>query len=275
MFFISSRRRHTRCALVTGVQTCALPISRYTFWALVAFLLVAIGWSFVGELDVVAIASGRTIPTGKTKVLQPLEAGIVRAIHVHEGQAVRAGDILVELDPTASGADMRRVASELVAARADVARLTAAADPGKHFQPPVGTPGEMIALQKALLASQRDEQQAKLATLDAEYRKRQAELRAAEAEIRKLQKALPLLRKRRDARQTLADEGFGSKLTALELQQQLVEMEGELDGLRHKREEAIAALDGLQRQRHQAQSQYLKDVLTQRRDSEQKVAALR
>src|SRR3546814_4468641 len=28
-FFFSSRRRHTRCALVTGVQTCALPISRY------------------------------------------------------------------------------------------------------------------------------------------------------------------------------------------------------------------------------------------------------
>src|SRR3546814_9785866 len=27
-FFFSSRRRHTRCALVTGVQTCALPISR-------------------------------------------------------------------------------------------------------------------------------------------------------------------------------------------------------------------------------------------------------
>src|SRR3546814_2255871 len=28
LFFFSSRRRHTRCALVTGVQTCALPISR-------------------------------------------------------------------------------------------------------------------------------------------------------------------------------------------------------------------------------------------------------
>src|SRR3546814_9476854 len=26
-YFVSSRRRHTRCALVTGVQTCALPIS--------------------------------------------------------------------------------------------------------------------------------------------------------------------------------------------------------------------------------------------------------
>src|SRR3546814_7540966 len=29
LFFFSSRRRHTRCALVTGVQTCALPISLY------------------------------------------------------------------------------------------------------------------------------------------------------------------------------------------------------------------------------------------------------
>src|SRR3546814_3916243 len=35
-FFFSSRRRHTRCALVTGVQTCALPI--YTIEALTQFV---------------------------------------------------------------------------------------------------------------------------------------------------------------------------------------------------------------------------------------------
>src|SRR3546814_2003305 len=32
LFFFSSRRRHTRCALVTGVQTCALPILRLVHW---------------------------------------------------------------------------------------------------------------------------------------------------------------------------------------------------------------------------------------------------
>src|SRR3546814_17856934 len=32
LFFFSSRRRHTRCALVTGVQTCALPISVQPKW---------------------------------------------------------------------------------------------------------------------------------------------------------------------------------------------------------------------------------------------------
>src|SRR3546814_10426633 len=34
VFFVSSRRRHTRCALVTGVQTCALPISGFGLLAL-------------------------------------------------------------------------------------------------------------------------------------------------------------------------------------------------------------------------------------------------
>jgi len=273
---IRRRREETEFlpAALEVLESPASPTARYTFWALVVFLAMALAWSFISELDVVAIADGRTVPAGKTKVIQPLEAGIVRAIHVRDGQAVRSGDVLVELDPTATGADTRRVTAELVAARADVARLTAAVDPLGPFQAPVGTPADLVALQRALLASQRDEQQSKLAALDAEHRKRQAELRAVETEMNKLDKALPLLRKRRDARTLLADEGFGSKLTALELQQQLVEMEYELAGLRHKREEAAAAIDGLQRQRRQAQSQYLKDVLTARNEGAQKVATL-
>src|SRR3546814_1787540 len=40
-FFFSSRRRHTRCALVTGVQTCALPISSTTIAALQTAVVAA------------------------------------------------------------------------------------------------------------------------------------------------------------------------------------------------------------------------------------------
>src|SRR5262245_42456269 len=62
------------------------PTARYTFWALTALLTIGLAWSFVGELDIVAIAEGRTIPAGQIKVIQPLEQGIVRAIHVQNGQ---------------------------------------------------------------------------------------------------------------------------------------------------------------------------------------------
>src|SRR3546814_9714779 len=47
VFFFSSRRRHTRCALVTGVQTCALPISLAALFAL--FVVVQLRYLFGGE----------------------------------------------------------------------------------------------------------------------------------------------------------------------------------------------------------------------------------
>src|SRR3546814_3175532 len=44
-FFFSSRRRHTRCALVTGVQTCALPIFRAGYLGYLTFILGKAGYA--------------------------------------------------------------------------------------------------------------------------------------------------------------------------------------------------------------------------------------
>lgn len=260
------------------LETPASPTARYTFWALTSLLAVGLIWSFVGELDVVAVSEGRTIPAGKTKVIQPLEAGVVRAIHVRDGQAVKTGDALVELDQTATGSDTRRLTADLIAARANVARLDAVAAnptaPQQHFRLPIGTPSALGALQLALLNSQTDEQVARLAALESEQRKREAERRSVETDIERIKKALPLLRERSAARTLLAEKGFGSKLTALELQQQQVEMEFQLAGLQHRREEALAAIEGLWRQKRQIQSQYMKDVLSERNELAQKASAL-
>ena len=43
---------------------------------------------------------GKVVPSGRVKLIQPFEIGVVRAIHVHDGQSVKAGDVLIELDPT-------------------------------------------------------------------------------------------------------------------------------------------------------------------------------
>src|SRR3546814_3388691 len=47
LFFFSSRRRHTRCALVTGVQTCALPISMAEEWGLMGGLFVLVAFALI------------------------------------------------------------------------------------------------------------------------------------------------------------------------------------------------------------------------------------
>src|SRR3546814_7380146 len=49
LFFFSSRRRHTRCALVTGVQTCALPISHQSEYALMSAMIPVLAPSSISE----------------------------------------------------------------------------------------------------------------------------------------------------------------------------------------------------------------------------------
>ncbi len=108
------------------VETPPSPVGRAIAITVIAVTCLAVAWASLGTVDIVSIAPGKIIPTGRTKLVQPLEPGIVRAIHVRDGQRVRAGDVLIELDPTASTAELGRLTGELTAAQLDAARLRAA-----------------------------------------------------------------------------------------------------------------------------------------------------
>lgn len=264
-------------AAIEVLETPVSPTVRVLFWTVTAMLVIGLAWSFIGELDVVAVAEGKTVPAGKTKVIQPLETGVVRAIHVHDGKRVNAGDVLIELDLTATGADVRRLVSELVSAKIEMARLDAAMFPDKalaHYKPPIGVPANLVAMHRALLLMQVDEHLSRLAALDAEYERKLSERKGVESAILKNQQALPLLSERAAARAHLAEQGYGSRLLSLELQQQLVEMNNESRALQHRRDEVVSGLLTLQRQRRQAESEYAKTILTQRTEAERKVSSI-
>jgi hemolysin D len=107
------------------IETPASPAGRSIAGAIIAFFVLALTWAVLGWVDIVATAPGKIVPTGRSKVIQPLDSGIVHAIHVQNGQMVKAGDLLIELDPTESAADRNRLAGELLAARLEAARLEA------------------------------------------------------------------------------------------------------------------------------------------------------
>jgi len=90
------------------------PLPRAVLLTLLVLLAVLLTWSVVGRVDVVAVAQGRVVPSGHLKVLQPIESGIVRAIHVREGQRVAQGDLLIELDPAVSVADVKSFEQRIV-----------------------------------------------------------------------------------------------------------------------------------------------------------------
>src|SRR5690242_7321522 len=108
------------------VETPPSPAGRAIGATLVALFVVALAWATFSHVDIVATATGRVIPTGRSKVIQPFETGVVRAIHVSDGQNVRAGDVLIELDPTIVEGEVNHLQSDLLSAQLDIARLRAA-----------------------------------------------------------------------------------------------------------------------------------------------------
>ena len=136
------------------VETPASPIGRAIVYTIIALFCLAIAWACLGKVDIVASASGKIIPNGRTKVIQPFETGVVRAIHVHDGQMVKAGEVLIELDPTMNEAESKHLQSDLIAAQLDVARLQAElaeGDPLANFKPPDQAPPYLVAIQRQFL----------------------------------------------------------------------------------------------------------------------------
>src|SRR5262245_34506987 len=75
-------------------ETPASPVGRAIGATIIAVFCIAIAWASLGSVDIVATASGKIIPSGRTKLIQPFETGVVRAIHVRDGQNVKSGDVL-------------------------------------------------------------------------------------------------------------------------------------------------------------------------------------
>src|SRR3979411_2219266 len=108
------------------VETPPSPIGRAVGATIIALFCVALIWAWAGTIDIVASATGKIVPSGRTKVIQPFETGVVRSIHVQDGQAVKAGDVLIELDPTVNAAERDRLHNDLLAEQLNIARLRAA-----------------------------------------------------------------------------------------------------------------------------------------------------
>src|SRR3569623_1916317 len=182
------------------IETPASPTARLLGAAIIALFGIALAWASLGSVDIVAIAPGKVIPNGRTKIIQPFEAGVVRAIHIHDGSTVKAGDVLIELDPTINTADVKHMKIDLIAAELDVARLRAALadrdNPIDGFTPPQDATTDLIETQRQYLVTQTQEHRAKIAEIDRQIAQKRAERDTISANIAKIEATTPQLEER-------------------------------------------------------------------------------
>lgn len=260
------------------METPASPAGRAVSATIILFLVIALLWAAFGTVDIIATAQGKIVPTERTKIIQPFETGVVRAIHVRDGQQVKAGDVLIEIDPTINGSERDRLEHDLMQARLEAARLKAItslnADLNAAFIAPMGATPEQITMQQKMLANQIEEMRAKLGGIDNQIAQNRGNLAAVKSTIGKLQESIPLLKKRFAMRHELAEKGYSSKLDALSVQQDLIEHQHELEVQEGRLAEASSGVAALQEQRLQAEAEYRHKNLLDLAEAEQKAANL-
>ena len=105
----------------------AAPAAMYAVYLLLALLVVAVVWASLAQVDIVARAPARVVPDGREQIIASLEGGILRELYVKEGQQVREGQRLAQIDPTRFEAQQAEGQSRRLALRGAVARLEAEA----------------------------------------------------------------------------------------------------------------------------------------------------
>jgi len=211
----------------TPVSTTA----RVVAWTLVLFLLFAIGWAVIGQMDIVVNATGKIIPDARTKTIASVDTASVRALHVEEGQTVTAGDLLIELDTSASDADRDKAAGDVTMDELQVARSRALIDAVKNLRKPVLERPDGVPEDRWL---------AEQSHLDGQYGEFRAQLQRIDSNIRRYIQARDLAAKTARDYRALERSHDVSKLEYSEKEQARLEAERLLSDARNQRAALIA-----------------------------------
>jgi hemolysin D len=260
-------------AALEVVETPASPSSRILIFLIVSFVLIAVIWAFIGRVDINATAEGRILPAGDVKIIQPLDPGTVKAIHVQNGQYVHKGELLIELDPTQPAADRDKLAGDLTQANLDAARLKGLKDSFLHggtpvFKAPANVSPIAAAETQAAMKAQAAQLASKLADLNQQIAQMDAEKAQADATVAKYRAEIPTLTEADRINRELMAKGFGQSLAALSAAQALSDAKNEIEISLHMGEQAVAQRAALEQQKREARAQYQADVLSDLRKAE-------
>lgn len=215
------------------VETPVHPAPRWAARIVALLGLCVFGLAIFGRLDIVAVAPGKLVPSGRVKVIQPAVIGVVRSILVHDGMRVKAGQLLLALDPTQAAADTDKATDERLNAQLTVARSQALLHAQESGARPVvarvaGAPETRQTQTQALADGIYTEYRAKTDSLQDELRKREAELATTQDEVNRLRATAPLAEQEAADYRVLSKNHYVAQHDYLEKQQNALSQEGDL-----------------------------------------------
>lgn len=263
-------------------ETPVSPLPRLAMWLIIVFALLTVLWACLGHVDIVATAQGKIVPNDRVKTIQPVETATVKTIYVTDGQSVKAGDVLIDLDATIANADTASIDNDLHIAQMQASRDTAYLE-SLHKLQQGNRQSPLLQASQGVSKHQIDNEQrhldgewleliSKLERLNADKASRQAELRSIQAIVDKLENTAPIVRRLAEDYRQLHGKKFVSSHSYLEREQARIEQEGELATQREKLQAIKASLQEAEKQRIELLASSQRAALDRLHDSEQKIA---
>ena len=266
------RDEDERAFLPAHLELTETPLSAAPKWAarlIMLFALIALAWSLIGKMDIVAVAQGKTTPGSRSKTIQPLETAVVKNIAVNNGEHVKAGQLLVELSGIGSDSDYTQSSQALQAARLTKLRQEAVLAAVEKRQSPVldkeqaaqwQLPDDGVAAATVLAQNQYQAWQTQDAQLQASMRGHEAELRSLAAQVRKLEQVGKIESKRTADFKELLAQNFISQHAYYEQESKLIQNQNDLASQRSQMQQVQESI-------RQAQESRLLNSQTLQRDT--------
>ena len=188
--------------------------SRWVLRAIGLALVCLVAWSTVAQIDQTTRAPAQVIAAARTQVIQAPDGGVVKAIYVKEGEMVRKGDVLVQLETARAKAAVDEASAKVAALEITLARLEA-----EVYGKPMKIDSALMKYEN-FVRNQR-----------ALYQKRR---KAIEEDISSLQKMLTLAQAELDMNSGLEATGDVSQTDILRLRRTVADIEAQIANNRNK-----------------------------------------
>jgi hemolysin D len=264
-----SLRSVRRPAVISEFQSDAVEIeerkpprlARATLYVALAFILIAVTWASISEIDEIVSAPGKLVTTAPNLVVQPLETSVIRSIDVEVGDVVRAGDTLATLDPTFTEADVKQLRSREASYAAQIERLEAEIAGLDYVAPPAADNDER--LQAVIFRQRKAHHMAQLRNLDERIAAIEASLETNLSDQKVSAARLDVLRQIEAMRDELITVNAGSKLNLLEARNARLDVDATLTHLSSAASELIHELESMRAERQAHDEQFRREALEQ------------
>ena len=259
------------------------PLAHWLNWSLIILLVLGAIWACVGEVNIVASAEGKIIPSSRVKQIQPLEKAVVKKILVKEGQYVTQGEALIELDNTLTSSDQTRMAVEvdtmqrnLSVSKAFIDLLSKPDNEQRTLKFEHITLNEQNdnSLYRKLLWQQWRQYWSQQQTLQNRLTKTAAEQASTREQITKFKRTLPIVSRRTAKFKKLYEQKFSSEDEYLTLEQERIEITQNLASEKQRLKQLQAVMNEIKQQVNTFTAQTQAEQLSKITEYQRQLAAM-